>query len=337
MQFGFGAWRFVLALLVAVSHLWADMIHGPAAYAVWGFFVLSGYLMTLVLTRKYGTDRNGIRQYAFNRFLRIYPSYAATVLLGIATIWVLLRLGTDPAGLNPQFRMPAGAWNWVAVLGMVPWLPQAGLPVPVAGALYVEVWAYALMPLFARSRPAALLGFLTALAANLQYGFGADSFVSRYVGFATGLMSFGAGALVCHYRAALRPLARPAASILAWGAHCAVWLYRPDWPWTYGMYVSVLLSAWVVLSLAERRGGRADGWLGDLSYPVYLLHTTVGAWFLPLFGHGRPLAFCLAALAATLGLSWLMVARLEMPLRSLKQEPGQPGRLGAGRAAVGVP
>ena len=56
MRLGFGAWRFLLAVLVAVSHLWGGMIHAPAAYAVWGFFVLSGYLMTLVLGHKYGTD-----------------------------------------------------------------------------------------------------------------------------------------------------------------------------------------------------------------------------------------------------------------------------------------
>lgn len=50
---GLGTWQFFLAFVVVISHLWAGMIDGPAAYAVWGFFVLSGYLMTLVLTTKY--------------------------------------------------------------------------------------------------------------------------------------------------------------------------------------------------------------------------------------------------------------------------------------------
>jgi hypothetical protein len=35
-----GTWRFFLAFVVVISHLWAGMIDGPAAYAVWGFFVL---------------------------------------------------------------------------------------------------------------------------------------------------------------------------------------------------------------------------------------------------------------------------------------------------------
>jgi peptidoglycan/LPS O-acetylase OafA/YrhL len=52
VKISLGTWRFFLAFLVAISHLWAGMIDGPAAYAVWGFFVLSGYLMTLVLMTK---------------------------------------------------------------------------------------------------------------------------------------------------------------------------------------------------------------------------------------------------------------------------------------------
>lgn len=36
--FGLGSWRFLLAFFVVISHLYADMFGGPAAYAVWGFF-----------------------------------------------------------------------------------------------------------------------------------------------------------------------------------------------------------------------------------------------------------------------------------------------------------
>ena len=77
MGLGIGSWRFFLAFLVVISHLWKDMIGGPAAYAVWGFYVLSGYLMTLVLNEKYGPSINGLKRYAYNRFLRIYPLYWA--------------------------------------------------------------------------------------------------------------------------------------------------------------------------------------------------------------------------------------------------------------------
>src|ERR1700710_1254259 len=132
MKLSLGTWRLFLAFLVAVSHLWAGMIDGPAAYAVWGFFVLSGYLMTLVLTTRYGNTMSGLGQFALNRLLRIYPSFLVAGALGIVTILRLGRLGIDPAGLNPQFMLPQGTGEWLSNLGMVPFLPQQGLPVPVA-------------------------------------------------------------------------------------------------------------------------------------------------------------------------------------------------------------
>jgi peptidoglycan/LPS O-acetylase OafA/YrhL len=224
VKISLGTWRFFLAFLVAISHLWAGMIDGPAAYAVWGFFVLSGYLMTLVLTTKYGTAAGGLGQFAINRLLRIYPSFVAASVLGIATILGLGRVGIDPAGLNPQFMLPQGAAEWLSNIGMIPFVPQRGLPVPVAAALFVEVWAYALMPLFAKSRSAAVLGLAVAFFANLQFGFGMPTFVARYCGFATGLLPFAVVAVACHYRGGLRRFAHPELSVFVWFAHgLAAW------------------------------------------------------------------------------------------------------------------
>jgi peptidoglycan/LPS O-acetylase OafA/YrhL len=302
------------------------MIDGPAAYAVWGFFVLSGYLMTLVLTTRYGLTANGIGRFARNRLLRIYPSFLAVGVMGIATILALGRIGIDPAGLNPQFLLPQGVVEWISNLGMVPFAPVRGLPVPVAAALFVEVWAYALMPLFASSRAAAILGLAVAVGANLQYGFGMPSFDARYCGFATGLMPFAVGAVACHFRAGLRRFAAPTVSVLVWCAHALTWLGDVYWPWTYGLWVSVPLSAWVVLSLIEAQPGRLDRFAGDLSYPVYLLHTTIGAWFIPLFGFGRSLVFCAVALGVTLVASWGLLVAIDRPMQRLRH-PGSVMRL----------
>ena len=65
----FGIYRYGLALCVAISHLWAGTIGGPAAYAVWGFYCLSGYLMTLILNEKYGFSPRGVGRFAANRAL----------------------------------------------------------------------------------------------------------------------------------------------------------------------------------------------------------------------------------------------------------------------------
>jgi peptidoglycan/LPS O-acetylase OafA/YrhL len=318
MKAGLGTWRFFLAFLVAISHLWSGMLDGPAAYAVWGFFVLSGYLMTLVLTTKYGTEAGGLWRFACNRLLRIYPSYIVAGALGMATIFVLGREGIDPAGLNPQFMVPQGAGEWFGNLAMFPFVAQRGLPVPVAAALFVEVWAYALMPLFARHRSAAVLGLTVAFGANLQFGFGMTSFVERYCGFATGLMPFAAGAVLCHYRGVLRRFAAPGLSVFMWCAHGLYWLHDVYWPWTYGLFVSVPLSGWVVLSLIEVDAGAFDKTAGDLSYPVYLLHTTVAAWFLPHFGFGRSFMFFAVSFFGALLVSWVMLMLVDRQMQRLR-------------------
>jgi peptidoglycan/LPS O-acetylase OafA/YrhL len=318
LRAGLGTWRFFLAFIVAISHLWAGMIDGPAAYAVWGFFVLSGFLMTLVLTTKYGTAPAGLRQFAINRLLRIYPAFIVAGALGILTVVALRPLNIDPAGLNPQFMLPQSTAEWFGNLAMFPFVSQQGLPVPVAAALFVEVWAYALMPLFASSRRAALLGLAVAVCANLQFGFGMPSFIDRYCGFATGLMPFAAGALMCHYREVLRRFAAPVPSILVWCAHGLYWLHDVYWPWTYGLWLSVPLSAWVVLSLAEVKARAVDKTAGDLSYPIYLLHTTIAAWFLPHFGFGRGFTFFAASFAATLLAAWVMLLLVDRPMQRLR-------------------
>ncbi len=321
MYLGLGSWRFFLAFLVAISHLYGKMIHGPAAYAVWGFFVLSGYLMTFVLTTKYGFDSKGLKNYAFNRFLRIYPGYLVTLLLGVATLMALHAMQIEPARLNPQFNMPQTLGQWLTNITMFPFGPQPALPVPVAGALFVEVWVYVLMPLFARSRHSALLALLVALAANQQYGFAVDTFGIRYSGFGTGLVAFAAGSVVCHYRTALARFSAPVLSVFVWCLHAVYWLHDKSWPWQWGILVFVPLSAWVVISLAEVKTAAMDRWLGDLSYPIYLLHTTVGAWFLVKYGYERPLKFFIASFAVTLLLSWLMVMLMDRPLHGRKARP----------------
>jgi peptidoglycan/LPS O-acetylase OafA/YrhL len=244
--------------------------------------------------------------------LRFYPSFLVACGLGIATILALRCLSIDPAKLNPQFMLPQNFAEWLENLAMFPFVSQRGLPVPVAAALFVEVWAYALMPLFASSRRAALLGLAVTVSANFQFGFGMSTFVDRYCGFATGLMPFAAGAVLWHYRVVLRGFAAPVPSVLAWCAHGLYWMHDGLWPWTYGLWLSVPLSAWVVLSLAGAKSTAADKTAGDLSYPVYLLHTTVAAWLLPAFGFSRGLAFFTLSFAGTLVAAVVML-RLVRP------------------------
>ncbi|MDQ7306852.1 acyltransferase [Stenotrophomonas sp. Sm3119] len=321
--FGFGAGRFLLASLVAASHLWSNMPHGYAAYAVWAFFVLSGFLMTLVLTTKYGFGRAGIKAYAFNRFMRIFPLYWLAAIMGLATLWYYNSVGIDLRPINGEFHMPRTFEDWAYVITLFPGLQRGGMPVPVANALAIEVGFYLLLPLMATSRGAAVLGVVIGALLNLKLGINVpDTFGERYATFLPCLLPFATGALLCHFREPLKPLRMPWLSCTVWMLHGVVWAFYPSWPWTLGLYVSVLLSAWAVLSLHAQPAGKIDKMLGDMSYPVYLIHTTVAAWFVCACGFTRPfVTFFLPAFAATVVLSWLIVLVIDRPLSRLKRRP----------------
>lgn len=309
-----GSWRFFLALLVAVSHLWQGMIHGPAAYAVWGFFLISGYLMTLGMQTRYSDGWPGLRDYAINRFLRIYPAYYIACLLGYVALVILPQQGVNPAALNGQFVMPQHWRDWATNIGLLPVWGAGNLLVPVSGALGVEVGVYLMIPLLARSPAVAWLGLILSAMLNWQYGIETQKFAMRYSLFLTSFMAFAAGSLVAHYREHLQHWQAPWLSSLAWLAHCLVWLRWDQWPWTWGLYASLLLTAWVLVSFAERKANSIDRWLGDLSYPVYLFHTVMGVWWFGHFGQQRSLGFMFAGLAGTLLVSWLVVVALDRPL-----------------------
>lgn len=71
MQLGY--FRFILAVVVCCNHL--SSIGGLGRYAVFSFYILSGFLMTTILNERYGLTPGGIAKYAMNRILRIYPTY----------------------------------------------------------------------------------------------------------------------------------------------------------------------------------------------------------------------------------------------------------------------
>jgi peptidoglycan/LPS O-acetylase OafA/YrhL len=309
-----GSWRFFLAFLVAISHLWGGMIHGPAAYAVWGFFLISGYLMTLGMSTRYADGWAGLRDYAINRFLRIYPSYYVACVLGLVALLWLPQYGVNPAVLNADFVLPQHWRDWATNALLLPLWGAGNLLVPVSSALGVEVGAYLLVPLMARSPAAPWIALILSGLLNLQHGIEPQTFTVRYSMFLTIIMAFAAGSLIAHYRDYLHRWRSPWLSSVAWLAHCLIWLKWDTWPWTWGLYLSLLLTAWVLISFVDRKTGPIDRWLGDLSYPVYLFHTVMAVWFLGVFEHQRTLSLFLLGIAGTLLVSSCVIVWVDRPL-----------------------
>jgi len=100
-----GIFRYILALMVTLSHLWTGLAGWSGVGAVFGFYVISGYLMTSVLNQSYGFTPQGLGRYALNRFLRIFPTYWFVLLFAVIVV------ATIPSGAGwpaPSLTRRAG-------------------------------------------------------------------------------------------------------------------------------------------------------------------------------------------------------------------------------------
>ena len=82
-----GAFRLLLALSVVIEHGLTTLFGFhliDAAGAVWVFFAISGFLITIALDRKYADGPHRLAHFYANRALRLYPSYWIWLLVTIA-------------------------------------------------------------------------------------------------------------------------------------------------------------------------------------------------------------------------------------------------------------
>lgn len=315
----FGFLRLALAHMVMLAHLWPDSIPWAGTYAVFGFYALSGYLMTLVLNARYGFSRRGVARYLTNRALRIYPPYFAAVGLAIAVI----ALGPESAReLNRVLELPASPGSWtrnLLIFGI--WGHPARL-VPPAWSLEVELVFYILMGLgLSRNRWLTLFWCgASALWTAVMVGQHAPMLL-RYGTIPAASLPFSAGALIYHF-APRRPAGHPL-QLAAAGTLFAVNLIFVGPPGA-SFYVSLLAIVWLVMCLAPLRPApwlrSLDTQLGDLAYSVFLCHWAVGAALIAVgatSGQGAMLFWL--ALPLTNAMAWLIHRGVERPIESLRR------------------
>lgn len=54
--------RFHLSVIVVLNHMWYDKFGTSGSYAVVGFFVISGYVITKVLNERYFQMERGLKK-----------------------------------------------------------------------------------------------------------------------------------------------------------------------------------------------------------------------------------------------------------------------------------
>ena len=294
-----GLIRLFLALVVAVDH-WRSLVLIPrsaftddvikfgfnAGYAVMFFYVISGFLITYTLTRNYSTDFSGTTRFYRNRFVRIYSLYWPMVLLSFLTVegsWIQFMAGALPDKLTGIFLL---GMDWRISFTDYPKTHFAAVVFGLGQAwtLGIELTFYLFAPWLMRSWKAAV--------AILVISFGVRAYFVATLGtslhdiwtYHFGVTSYGffmLGHLVC--RAAQRwPQlnSRIAGYALTVASFVMMTIGGPYAGFdVFRFWGSIVLFTMALPGLFEAtKGFRWMNWIGDLSYPVYLVHILVYLW-----------------------------------------------------------
>ncbi len=297
--------------------------------------------MTRVLSEVYPYTVNGMKRFCLNRFLRIYPTYYAILLLNIACIYYI-----PPAIVNvsTSTHMPITLGEWVAnlsIFGITQWY-AAGTHTLMSTrlvnnvwSLNIELWFYIILSLFGAMRRLNFV-ILWVIIGVLQVGYslyhGYD-FQDRYSPITAGILPFGVGSLL-YYLVKRWPCPKTWNIILccfaisAWGVLPFIYKTHPLRAEAEGLYISLIISAVIIYCLANfqskcyPRWAMTDKWLGNLSYSIFLCHFTAGIimkWIFPSALDQTDGSLFLAALPLIHLMAWLLYIAIQYPLEHLRK------------------
>lgn len=295
-----GLLRFYLAASVAVGHTGIfypnstiSMLNGPAAVQL--FFLISGFYIGLVLNTKY----HSLSDFYFNRFLRLFPTYWFVIVVSIVVpslfgiqnfivkilyapsltfgsefllifssififgsdIIMFFYQASDGMHFTPDFRsLPVGQL----------WIFH---PIPPAWSLPLEIYFYILAPLLVKSvRALIVVIVISTVLRCLFYMFlyKNDPWSYRFFPFEIGI--FAAGSLAYKWRHPLKKVGRLAAPLST--------LFLTAYSFKLFGDISILkngcLIACYFVSLPYlfelTRDNRVDRFIGELSFPFYIVH-----------------------------------------------------------------
>lgn len=291
----FGAYRTMLAVWVVAHHLVG--IPAIGGYAVFAFFTLSGFLMTTVMHKTYGYDRHGAKNYAINRMLRLYPMYWVTALLSVISIAVIGEPFSSQ--YHSALRIPSSPQEVLTNGSMIyptlfPYEYEPRLS-PPTWALTLEIFFYACIA--AGISKTVLRTYLWVALSMLYFAmtyWGGLDYAHRYGSIFAASLPFSLGALLYFKKEAFYQLLKrarfshPMVVMAAYVANAFVFMLNAYYtPFDasklineIGIYTNIILSLAAIIALLYRGkeffNRKTDKFLGDFSYPLYLLHWPCG-------------------------------------------------------------
>jgi len=323
----FGTYRWLLAILVANSHL-GFFHHVGGAYAVFGFFTLSGYLMTLVLKEQYGLGLKATKAFYINRVLRIYPVF----WVGIAVAWVFLSTAPHTV-YTDEMMLPDTLEKWlanIAIFGMV--APGGELVdrrlISATWSLCPELLFYLALPILLLSRYLYAAWLLFAAYHLLDCMFGGHDFRYIYFSMYGWMAPFAIGTLIYFLRKRLPPMPHwlGLPLIMALCAYSMFPYAMSSDPGGKGFHIALFLNAATVYYLSFQvadhgRWSRLDKLLGDITYAFFIMHLVVGGIIRNIFYETLPLhtpLFFVICLVCTNLLAYVMYRYIEQSVNRFR-------------------
>jgi peptidoglycan/LPS O-acetylase OafA/YrhL len=322
--------RFILAWIVLCYHINERFAAVPGAVpwvirlfaecggkaAVAGFFLVSGYSIAASLKR-HPAD------YYKRRFWRIYPLYLAAI-----TLTLLLE-----AGFGRHLAMPDGstltALSPLVGLGNALFLQTFLVPSMIfdiaVWSLAVEVSYYMVAPLLPRLPRWTLPAVIAISALSYIAPRHGDWGPLYYVFTRFNMLEWAWTWFVGYYLFSnARPLVVAAVAVIG-----SLLIWGNDWMNPEPYAVMTFLGSLLTLLVARRGSawrrttpmlGKALGWLGDVSYPLYLFQFPIllGAW--GLFGISNAAALIVACLGGAIGAYYAVDVWLKTRLEQMIEE-----------------
>ena len=340
-----GILRFILALSVIGAH--AHFIGFPLPdgkpYEVWSmflidgrqsvalFYIISGFYMAMVLNTKY---QNHILRFYANRFLRLWPTYIIVLILACiftpvgenilratsecglmvkSYIWLcnIFILGTDSFWMlsldnchlhyHPAFLTPDS--NGFSFLINQP-----------SFSIGIEMIFYLMAPFILRSLKRTWIYFGLGV---IYFGFivlsGNINLIFQYHLFPSSFIYFGLGALAWHYSKKTEfILTEKKVWMLFAGCIALMFVYS-----LIQMVIILCFTVMVPKLFDITKHSKVDRVIGELSYPLYIIHYPVLTYLWNL--HISKNAAGLYCLGITLLLAICLHFIVERPIDKLRQ------------------
>jgi peptidoglycan/LPS O-acetylase OafA/YrhL len=321
----FGIYRTILACFVVIGHLGTAPFIGT--YSVFGFYILSGYLMTRIMHRSYGYNFFGVSRYLANRFLRIYPLYWLSIFFSFILISLFSEQITTT--VSESIYYPKEALNLIKNVLIILTVNTEPRLTPPSWALSVEFFYYVIIAAgLSRTKELTIIWFILSVSYTIYLLIGNASFSYRYYTIAAASLPFALGSLI--FFIPIRNTNNININIFFTTTLLVINYFLNQLTKTnIGFYVNIFLFSIIIFNLSKIKNNfltTYDSLFGNLSYPIYLLHYQSGILIIWFFSKTNiefqkgDLVYCLASLSLCLLLSYLLANILENRIEYLRNK-----------------